>query len=100
MSLQAGKETVYSEAFRRLLEVSREEGPMRPLRSEAFAVFTEKGFPTVKSEDWKYTNVAPIAKVDWAISSPVIKKLNDDVAPLVRSFDFERNGLTALNLAF
>ncbi|MFN2479918.1 MAG: SufD family Fe-S cluster assembly protein, partial [Pyrinomonadaceae bacterium] len=32
------------------------------LREEAFAAFERLGFPTTSAEDWKYTNVAPIAR--------------------------------------
>ena len=35
---------------------------LRILREKSFAEFEQIGFPTVKEEDWKYTNVAPIAK--------------------------------------
>lgn len=34
---------------------------MHALRREAMAQFERTGFPTVKDEEWKYTNVAPIA---------------------------------------
>lgn len=33
----------------------------KPLRGEAFKRFMQNGFPTVKDEEWKYTNLAPIA---------------------------------------
>jgi Fe-S cluster assembly protein SufD len=33
------------------------------LRREAMARFTDLGFPTVRLEEWKYTNVAPIAAI-------------------------------------
>jgi Fe-S cluster assembly protein SufD len=32
------------------------------LREDALAHFVERGFPTTRDEDWKYTSVAPIAK--------------------------------------
>ncbi|MHC4493105.1 MAG: Fe-S cluster assembly protein SufD [Planctomycetota bacterium] len=38
---------------------------MRALRREARDRFAELGFPTTKLEDWRYTNVAPIARTDW-----------------------------------
>jgi Fe-S cluster assembly protein SufD len=34
---------------------------LRPLREEAFRRFTNAGFPTTRDEEWKYTNIAPIA---------------------------------------
>ena len=35
------------------------------LRESAMDRFEELGFPSVKDEEWKYTNVAPIAKLDF-----------------------------------
>lgn len=48
-------------------ELERElagKGPssLLPLRRQAMARFAEWGFPTPKHEEWKYTNVAPIAR--------------------------------------
>ncbi|MFM7216842.1 MAG: Fe-S cluster assembly protein SufD [Bacteroidota bacterium] len=42
----------------------------KSLREEAFKRFLDKGFPTVKDEEWKYTNIAPIANGSFAPSSP------------------------------
>jgi Fe-S cluster assembly protein SufD len=39
------------------------------LRANAMERFSELGFPTVKDEEWKYTNVAPIAKMQFEVSS-------------------------------
>jgi len=65
-------------------------------------MFTEKGFPSPKAEDWKYTNVAPISNVDWQIDVPSrINPTPEGVfSDLFRGFDFARNGFTAMNLAF
>lgn len=35
----------------------------RKIREAAMSRFSELGFPTVRDEEWKYTNVAPIAKI-------------------------------------
>src|SRR5438046_4940085 len=34
-----------------------------PLRKAGMARFAELGFPTLNDEDWRFTNVAPIAKL-------------------------------------
>jgi Fe-S cluster assembly protein SufD len=34
---------------------------LRKLRTEAMGRFSALGFPTTHDEDWKYTNVSPIA---------------------------------------
>src|SRR5512135_1815368 len=48
-----------------------------PLRKAGMACFAEVGFPTLREEDWRFTNVAPIAKLPF---NPV--------------FELERDGLT------
>ena len=40
------------------------------IREEAAERFRELGFPTTRIEEWKYTNVAPIAKVAWKTAPP------------------------------
>ncbi|MDD5560487.1 Fe-S cluster assembly protein SufD, partial [Candidatus Methylomirabilis sp.] len=47
--------------------INRDSADGRPqwfnlIRTAAFGRFAELGFPTTRLEDWKYTNVAPIAK--------------------------------------
>ena len=69
MSLQTGKETIYKQDFQTSLENANQPEWLKNLREEAFAYFTENGFPTVKNEDWKYTNVAPMAKEDFQIGA-------------------------------
>jgi Fe-S cluster assembly protein SufD len=39
---------------------------LQPLRSAAFARFAELGFPTTHDEEWRFTNVAPIARTTFA----------------------------------
>ena len=36
---------------------------LRDTREKAIARFNELGFPTTKLEEWKYTNVAPVARI-------------------------------------
>jgi Fe-S cluster assembly protein SufD len=38
---------------------------LRTARSAAFARFLERGFPTTREEEWKFTNVAPIAAIEF-----------------------------------
>ncbi|MDQ2731094.1 MAG: Fe-S cluster assembly protein SufD [Armatimonadota bacterium] len=37
------------------------------VRQDAMARFSELGFPTTRDEDWKYTNVAPIARTPFGM---------------------------------
>lgn len=39
---------------------------LRVIRQDAFERFKGKGFPTVKNEDWKYTNLQPLLKKDYS----------------------------------
>lgn len=83
-------------------EFSKREtnGAIRKLRERAFESFSTSGFPTPKHEDWKYTNVSAAVSTRWTVStSPAQELLPEDVEILAKSH-FERNGFTALNLAF
>jgi Fe-S cluster assembly protein SufD len=40
-------------------------------RQAAFERFREKGFPSVKDEDWRFTNIASYLKEDYNIAAPV-----------------------------
>jgi Fe-S cluster assembly protein SufD len=41
---------------------------LRELREKAFARFCETGFPTTHDEDWRFTNVSPIAKTSFRLA--------------------------------
>ncbi|HET9166107.1 MAG TPA: Fe-S cluster assembly protein SufD, partial [Candidatus Angelobacter sp.] len=43
---------------------------LRSLRQEAFARFSETGFPTTHDEDWRFTNVAAVASTPFELASP------------------------------
>lgn len=94
-------ETQFTEAFKEKLkaEINVER---RRMREKAFAEFVERGFPSVKAEDWKYTNVAPIGKEIWRAASPspdFPSAADGKSGELFGQFNFRRNGFTALNFA-
>jgi Fe-S cluster assembly protein SufD len=63
--MTAVKETpsIFLKQFARLEEkLGRSNGWLHDLRKNAIQRFAALGFPTTKLEDWRYTNVAPIAK--------------------------------------
>ncbi|HEY8185578.1 MAG TPA: Fe-S cluster assembly protein SufD [Pyrinomonadaceae bacterium] len=63
----ATQENAYQEAFR-ILRASRKDAAeswLQRVRENAMVRFDELGFPSVKDEEWKYTNVAPIAKANF-----------------------------------
>jgi Fe-S cluster assembly protein SufD len=41
------------------------------VRKEAIGRFAELGFPTTKKEEWKFTNVAPIARIPFQLAESV-----------------------------
>ena len=92
-------ETIYSDAFKKSLSAA-EPADLRRLREEAFATFSRVGFPPVKSEDWKYTNVAPIVSNEWKISEEPRRVAADIDLDLLKRFNADRNGFAAMNLAF
>ena len=92
-------ETQFGDGFKEL--VSQEtSAAVRSLRERGYAYFAEHGFPVVKSEDWKYTNVGPAVSGQWSVDSEESAKLSDRELGVLEAFDFRRNGFAALNLAF
>jgi len=62
--------------------------PVHAIRQAAISRFAELGFPTTHDEEWKYTNVAPIARVHF---KPIFAGDKHAVAPNdvdVRQFAF------------
>ena len=100
VSTLAVAETRFAEQFKKFLEGS--DDSLRPVRERAFRYFEVNGFPSVRDENWKYTNVAPIAKEDWTIAPVALTSstAGEDVRPLFERFKAERNGFAALNAAF
>lgn len=98
MVLSTAKVTDLSADFEKAKAIETNPA-VRSLREEAFAYFTEKGFPTPADEDWKYTNIAGIVGEAWAIEGGLESDV-DAPADLLTKFRFDRNGLTAQNLAF
>ncbi len=61
----------YTAEFQTFQKNGATKSPSRvnDVRKAALTVFEEQGFPTTKDEDWKYTNVAPIAKQPFTYSA-------------------------------
>src|SRR5437763_4352788 len=49
--------------FERFESEPKQRAWLLPLRKAGLARFAELGFPTLKDEDWRFTNVAPIARL-------------------------------------
>ena len=64
----AGLERSISEAYRERRS-PREPGWVAEIRRAGMEQFRETGFPTVREDAWKYTNVAPFVKVPFQLAS-------------------------------
>jgi len=53
--------------FENLNASSVESESLQLLRQTAFEAFKKHGFPTIKHEDWKYTNVVPFLKENFEL---------------------------------
>jgi len=78
MTTELAKQTIYDADFKRSLARSGQPIWLKTVRKHAFKVFTENGFPTPRNEEWKYTNVAPIAKEEFrfetgAVDAEIVK---------------------------
>src|SRR4051812_18132483 len=51
----------YQENFQRFESQPNQPSWLFPLRKAGLASFAEQGFPTLNDEDWRFTNVSPIA---------------------------------------
>jgi Fe-S cluster assembly protein SufD len=53
------------------LEASNEPTTLKTIRQEAFDRFEKEGFPTVKNEDWKYTNIQNLVNKTYLLNEDV-----------------------------
>jgi Fe-S cluster assembly protein SufD len=62
----------YFARFERFLEgrIANDPSWLRALRVEAMGAFSDLGFPSTKLEEWKYTNVGPIAALPFELADP------------------------------
>ncbi|HUA15946.1 MAG TPA: Fe-S cluster assembly protein SufD [Verrucomicrobiae bacterium] len=61
----------YLESFVAVEKLSKgEPGWLQTMRKNAFARFCETGFPTTHDEDWRFTNVAAIARTPFSVAGP------------------------------
>jgi Fe-S cluster assembly protein SufD len=88
---------------------AKAESWLQELREAAFQRFAELGFPTTHDEEWRFTNVAPIARSTFVAREPGLRASNgvqtgkaDEAARqyLAQYAAFDRNPFAALNTAF
>jgi Fe-S cluster assembly protein SufD len=58
---------------------------LQALHKGGIAHFAELGFPTTDHEEWRFTNVTPIARTPWAITDVPGKISEKDLGPLLFS---------------
>ncbi|MFN2510085.1 MAG: Fe-S cluster assembly protein SufD [Pyrinomonadaceae bacterium] len=83
------EENQYQAAFQQLQQRATASEPawFARLRESAMDRFEQLGFPSVKEEEWKYTNVAPISKLNFKPALPPI-----DADALVTSAEVAGSG--------
>jgi Fe-S cluster assembly protein SufD len=81
----------YQEAYEKL-KAGRKDEPswLLRLREEAIVSFTKKGFPTLKDDAWRYTDLAPIRDTAFALE-------NKPIQP--RGLDPSREGVEILDIS-
>jgi Fe-S cluster assembly protein SufD len=86
----------YLEKFRRFEPEANQPAWLQQLRAAARARFVELGFPTLRHEDWRFTNLAPLAKLPFRPAHDASQNgvSKDDL----RRFAF--TGLEAMRLVF
>ncbi len=79
---------------------------LQELRDAAFQRFVELGFPTTHNEEWRFTNVAPIARMSFTVKqascthSKYRVRLAEAQPHLGKHASFDQNAFVALNTAF
>src|ERR1043165_7293000 len=79
------EKNIYADAFGEFAARAAEGEPawVARLREGAFGRFEELGFPTTDEEDWKYTNVAPVARAEFIPAEGSPKLESETVEPFV-----------------
>jgi Fe-S cluster assembly protein SufD len=77
----------YLEEFRRCEMQAGQPKWLLPIRKAGLARFGELGLPTLQHEDWRFTNVAPIAKLPF---KPVFESSDEVTADQLEDFAFAK----------
>ena len=73
---------------------------LQDLRHAAFQRFTELGFPTTHDEEWRFTNVAPIARTNFVQAGRALACPPEAQQHLGKYAPFDHHAFVALNTAF
>ena len=66
----ASRAETYAAQFARFTKQTTLPGAFASLRDDAFSCFDRLGFPTTRLEEWRFTNVAPIAGTTFVATTP------------------------------
>jgi len=99
MSSAAQAKTLYESHFSEMEKGGLPNGKawIRNLRKRAMARFNELGFPTSRNEEWKYTDVAPIANTAFQVARRSVDRLASDAAARAALGNFEACRLVFVN---
>src|SRR5664279_2389647 len=86
----------YLETFERFEAQAKQPAWVFPMRKAGIARFAELGFPTLQQEDWRFTNVAPIARLPF---KPVLEASSNSLS-LDNIADFTFGKLRASRMVF
>jgi len=76
----------YEEAFARFTQEHPSPSWLSAKRREALSTFARLGFPTVRDEEWKYTDITPAANL---VATPIFRfELNGGVSNLASALPF------------
>lgn len=70
MELQLNESAVWVESNFNRLQSAGEDQAVIVLRAKAFKKFSETQIPTTNQEEWRYTNLTPVAKTGFVIAEP------------------------------
>ena len=90
-----GETNGYLEKFGRFERETSQPKWLLPLRKAGLARFGELGLPTLKDEDWRFTNIAPITKLPFR---PAFEASDSVKADALKDFTFAR--LPGVKLVF
>ena len=76
----------FTNLHKSFLESTAPQGELLKIYSQNWDRFKGLGFPNRKNEEWRYTNVAPIAKSEFALPQSVAVSLSEEEKNYVESF--------------
>src|SRR5271154_6861033 len=82
--------------YRRFFEIKKPGGGafVRSLRESGIERFDAVGFPTTRQEEWRLTNVAPIARLPFVLA----QRDDDSAAAIAQRFSFGADAAAELVL--